>query len=95
MDNSFVVHITEYNNIIFSSNSSGLYYFDVSRVDVTKLKETFNFLTGNTAFSNKSMYGKRELGKADEARMNHTTKDKFERIIKDNWIRMFYLHLET
>ena len=39
-----------------------------------------------------SIYGGRELRKADEARalnrkVNHIAKEKLERIIKDSWIR--------
>ena len=66
MDNSFIVHITEYHKMIFRRHNSGLYYFNVSKVDVSKLKAAFNFL--NTVSSNKSMYSKRELRKADEVR---------------------------
>ena len=90
IDNTFIIHITEYHNIEFRRHCSGLYYFDASKVDLEKLKEAFNFL--NTVTSNKSMYGKREIRKAEEAnllnrRTNHIAKDKFLRIIKDNWIR--------
>ena len=90
VDNSFIMHITEYHKLRFRRHSSGLYYFDVTTVDVSKLKAAFNFL--NTVSTNKSNFGKREIRKADEARslnrkVNHIAKDKFERIIKDSWIR--------
>ena len=52
--------------------------------------EAFSFL--NTVTDNKHMYGKRDILKADEAKilnrkLNHVAKDKYVRLIKDNWIR--------
>ena len=90
VDNSFIMHVTEHHKIKFRRHRSGLYYFDASKVNVSKLKAAFNFL--NTVSSNKSMYGKRDIKKANDVRklnwkINHVAKDKFERIIKNNWIR--------
>ena len=90
VDNAFIVHISDQHNIKFERHTSGLYFFDTSNIDIRKLKQAFIFL--NTVSNKKSKYGKRDIRKADEAnvlsrRINHVVKDKFVRLVKDNWIR--------
>jgi hypothetical protein len=88
--NSLNVHISENHMIEFKRVIPGLYLFDTSDVDIYKLKEAFSFL--NTVSQNKSYFKKRDVRKADDAiilnrKTNHISKDKFIRIVRDNWIR--------
>ena len=90
VDNAFVVHVSEKHTIRFKRDKSGLYFFDTTKIDLANLMEAFSFL--NTVTDNKDMYGKRDIRKADEAKilnrkLNHVAKDKYVRLIKDNWIR--------
>ncbi len=68
----------------------GLYLFDASSVDMSKLRNSFSFL--HTVDDNKRLYKKRDIRKADTAsllhrRSNHMAIDKFERVVKRNLIR--------
>ena len=90
VEDAFVVHISDKHSIKFKKDDRGLYYFDTSKIDLSKLTQAFNFLT--TVAHNKRIYGARDLRKADEAkelnrRINHVAKNKYIRLIKDNWIR--------
>ena len=88
--NGFNIHISDSHIIQFIKVIPGLYLYDASNVDLTKLRCAFSFL--NTVASNKSFLKKHDIRRADDAlllnrRLNHITKDKFIRIVKDNWIR--------
>ena len=89
-ENAFIVHISAGHVIKFIRGPADLYYYDASNIDMSKLKLAFSFL--NTVSENKKLYKKREVRKATDAivlnrRTNHIAKDKFIRIVKDNWIR--------
>jgi hypothetical protein len=89
-ENAFVVHISQGHVIKFIRGAPDLYYYDASNIDISKLKLAFSFL--NTVSDNKKLYKKREVRKATDAiilnrRTNHIAKDKFIRIVKDNWIK--------
>ena len=67
-----------------------LYYFDADNIHMSKLKLAFSFL--NTVSENKNIFKNQEVRKATHAVMinrktKKITKDKFVRIVKDNWIR--------
>ena len=90
IENAFTVHISEAHVMKFVCILPGLYVFDATSVDLSKLRSAFSFL--NTVASNKGSYNKRDLRKADAAvtlnrRTNHVAEDKFVRIVKDNWVR--------
>ena len=87
-DNAFYVYLSPTHFIKFECVDPGLYVYDATRVDLPKLRQAFNFL--NTV-ENKSLYRTPDLRKADDAlmlhrKLNHMAKDKFQRIIRDNWI---------
>jgi hypothetical protein len=89
-ENAFMVHISAGHVIKFIRGPGDLYYFDASNIDMSKLKSAFSFL--NTVSDNKQLYKNREVRKATDAialnrRTNHIAKDKFVRVVKDNWIR--------
>ena len=88
--NGFNAHISDSHIIQFIKVIPGLYLYDASNVDLNKLRCAFSFL--NTVASNKSFFKNHDVLRADNAlllnrRLNHITKDKFIRIVKDNWIR--------
>ena len=90
IENAFSVHILEGHVMKFACVLPGLYLFDTSNTDLSKLRNEFSFLT--TVSTNKSIYKSREVRKANDAvtlncRTNHIVKDKFIQIIRDNWIR--------
>ena len=67
----------------------GLYFFNASNVDLSKLSNAFSFL--KTVSTNKNMYRKGDMRKANDAivlnhRINHVAKDKFICIVRDNWV---------
>ena len=89
-ENGFSVHISEGHVMKFMCISPGLYVYDATSVNMSKLNVAFNFL--NTVASNKASFSKRDVRKADEAvvlhrRTNHMAEEKFSRVVKDNWIR--------
>ncbi|CAJ1936101.1 unnamed protein product [Cylindrotheca closterium] len=78
IDNALLVHV-----------SAG-YIMRFVCIDMSKLKKAFCFV--NTVAMNKRLFKQRDIRKADEAitlnrRINHVAKDKFARIVKNNWIR--------
>ena len=80
IDNSFSVHISENHVIKFIRGSNGLYYFDASKIDLSKLRNAFSFLT--TVSDKKKLYRTRDVRKATDAvilnrKVNHMAKDKF------------------
>ena len=90
VSNRFNVHISSQHVIPFTRITRDLYLFDTSTVDLHKLRTAFSFLS--TVAENKKLFNRRDVHKADAANMlnrkiNHVAKDKFLRIIQDNWIR--------
>ena len=90
VEDALIVHLSQQHRIKFKKDPRGLYYLDTTKLDLSKLTRAFNFLS--TVKENKKMYGIRDIRKADEAnalnrKVNHQAKDKYLRIIKDNWIR--------
>ena len=90
IENALVIHITETYKIKFIRVDCDLYAYDATNDDIEALHRGFLFL--QTVEGNKAMYQKRDVRKADQAvsigrMINHPAKDKFARIIKDNWIR--------
>jgi len=90
IENTFSVHISEEHVMKFVRVLPGLYLFDASNVDLSKLRNAFSFL--NTVSTNKDLYKSREVRKANDAitlnrRTNHIAQEKFVRIVRDNWIR--------
>ena len=88
-DNAFYVYLSPSHFIKFECMDSGLYVYDASQTDLPKLRQAFHFL--NTVVDNKALYRQRDIRKADDAlilnrRLNHIAKDKFQRILRDNWI---------
>ena len=89
VEDAIKVHISSGHTIVFKKGEGRLYYFDTTAVDLHKLRLAFSFLS--TVEQNKSVFGAREVRKADETillgrRTNHMAPDKFMRVIKDNWI---------
>ena len=90
VENAFSVHISAEHVMKFIRVLPGLYLFDASNVDLSKLRNAFSFL--NTVSTNKSLFRNRDVRKANDAitlnrRINHVAKDKFVRIVRDNWVR--------
>ena len=90
LETAWIVHILADHTIKFYCHSPGLYFFNTSNVDLSKLKHAFNFL--NTVDNNKKYFGQRELRKVDLAallnqRINHIAKDKAICIMKMSLIR--------
>ena len=92
LKNALVVHISAEHTISFVRHSAGLYYFNASSVNLSKLRHAFTFLT--TVSDNKRLFGQRDLRKADYAvtlnrRANHMAKDKLIRPVpvKPNFLR--------
>jgi len=82
--NAFTVHISAGHDMKFVRYSPGLYLYDASNVDMSKLRSSFSFL--QTVSSNKSLFRSRDIRKADAAvslnrRTNHVATRKFERVI--------------
>ena len=89
-ENAIVIHISAKHIIKFICGPNGLYYFDTSNTDLIELRHAFSFL--NTVSNNMKFFKKWEVRKASDAillnrKINHPSKDKFVRVIKDNWIR--------
>src|SRR6056300_1048521 len=89
--NALIVHILEGHELRFSRVSERLYALDASNINISKLNSAFSFLL-STVEGNKSMYRARDVRKADEAvvlnrKTNHMAKDKFVRVIQNNFIR--------
>ena len=90
-ENAFLVHILAGNVINFIGGTLPcLYYFNASNIHMSILKLAFLFL--NTVSENKKLFKNQEVKKATDAVMlnqktNHISKDKFVRIVKNNWIR--------
>ena len=89
-DNAICVHISSGHVIRFSAGRNGLYYFDMANVEMVKIRQAFSFL--NTVSENIGLYRKRDIRKATQAtllnrKINHPAKQKFIRVVKDNWIR--------
>ena len=89
IENAFSVHISERHVMKFTRVSLGLYLFDASNVDMSKLRNAFSFL--NTVVDNKKLFRARDIRKADDAvrlnrRTNHIAKDKFAWIVSENKI---------
>ena len=89
IENAFTVHISERHVMKFTRVSPGLYLFDASNVDMSKLRNAFSFL--NTVSDNKKLFRARDVRKADDAvrlnrRTNHIAKDKFAWIVSGNKI---------
>ena len=89
-ENGFSVHISEGHVMKFMCVSPGLYAYDATSVDMSKLKLAFTFL--NTVDDNKTSFNQREIRKADLAlmlhrRTNHMAEEKFARVVSDSWIR--------
>ncbi len=87
--NAFTVHISAGHDMKFVRYSPGLYLYDASNVDMSKLRSSFSFL--QTVSSNKSLFRSRDIRKADAAvslnrRTNHVATRKFERVISKNLI---------
>ena len=85
-----MVHISEGHEMKFKCISTGLYLFDASNVDLSKLRNVFSFL--NTVLYNIKMFRNRDAQKANDAvklnhRTNHMAHDKFVRVVGNNWIR--------
>ena len=88
--NGFNIRISDSHIIQFTKAIPGLYLYNVSNVDLNKLRCAISFL--NTVASYKSFFKKRDVRRADDAlllncRLNHIAKYKFIRIMKDHWIR--------
>ena len=89
MENAFNIHISEKHTMKFKCVSPGLYLFDASNIDMSKLRNAFSFL--NTVEDNKKLFRARDIRKADDAvrlnrRTNHIAKDKFAWIVSENRI---------
>ncbi len=89
VENAFNVHISEKHIMKFKCVSPGLYLFDASNIDMSKLRNAFSFL--NTVDDNKKLFRARDIRKADDAvrlnrRTNHIAKDKFAWIVSENRI---------
>ena len=89
-ENKFLVHISEGQVIKFIHGPSACTYcFDAGNIPISKLKLAFSFL--NTVSENKKIFKNQEVRKSTDAVMlnrktDHIDKDKFVRILKDNWI---------
>ena len=88
-ENAFTVHISEKHRMKFFCVSPGLYMFDATHLDMSKLRNAFCFL--NTVDDNKSLFKQRDIRKADEAvvlnrRINHKAKEDFVRVVSSNLI---------
>ena len=62
---ALILHISENHTIRFTKVVQGLYVFDSSNVNLSKLRKSFSFL--NTVSNNKSMFKSRDIRKAEEA----------------------------
>ena len=87
--NAFHVYLSPEHILKFICLEPGLYVYDASHTDIPKLRQAFTLLT--TIDSNQSQFRNREVRKAQDAltlnrQSNHMAKDKFQRIIKDNWL---------
>ena len=90
VDNALILHLSDQHWIRFERVDEGLYVFDATDVDVSKLRSAFSFLS--TVEANKGMFQAREVRKADEAlqlnrRTNHMAAEKFQRVIQNGLIR--------
>ena len=89
-ENAFLVHISEGNVMKFIRIQPGLYLYDASNVDITKLSNKFSFL--QTVTSNKLMFSQRDIRKAEDAialnsRTNHQAAGTFSRVVQTSLIR--------
>ena len=80
IENAFKVYLTPTYVIKFSCREPGLYVFDASDSDLSKLRNAFQFL--NTVDENKTYFRDRDIRKADMAimlnrRLNHMAPSKF------------------
>lgn len=87
MEDAFTVHISEGHVLKFKRFLPGLYLYDATSVDTSKLRKSFSFLI--TVVENERLFNKRDSRKANAAttlnrRTNHIAKDKFIRVVKDN-----------
>ena len=83
-ENATILHISSQHKIKSICGENGLYYFDTSNVDLSKLKHAFIFLT--TVEANKALFSRRDVRKAEDAlslnrKINHPAEDKFERVV--------------
>ena len=88
--NALILHISENHAIHFTKVVQDLYVFDASNVNLSKLRESFSFLT--TVSNNKSMFKPRDIQKAEKAvelsrRVNHLANDKMIRVVQKGLIR--------
>ena len=89
IENAFNIHISEKHTMKFMCVSPGLYLYDASNIDMSKLRKAFSFLS--TVSDNKKLFKARDIRKADDAirlnrRTNHIAKDKFAWIVSENRI---------